>query len=314
MPRLAIAIPTFNRPGILRENLESMLPELRETQVPVYISDDSRDGETAEMVAAFTVQHPATHYVRNRPGLGHDLNCLHTLDLPEADYVWYLGDAMRILPGGLNRVLSIIESQAPDFLAVAAVDRKEIGLPTGMYSDPQLVMESLAWHLTMTGSTIYSHRFLENVHANYSHFIGTNFIQLGVLLQSLPASSRGLFWINERWISGHPAKGESYWEKTPFKVFMKDWADFILGLPECYPLDVKQRTVRSHSRETGLLEWKSLKRFHVYGLLGLDDYLAYRPYWKAVTGVSGLRVAALTLIPSSIRLFLRQPRKFFSNK
>lgn len=314
MPRLAIAIPTFNRARILQENLESMLPELRENQIPVYISDDSSDGETGEMVVTFSRLHPATHYARNWPSLGHDRNCLHTLALPEADYVWYLGDAMRILPGGLRRVLSIIESEEPDFLAVAAVDRKEVGLSTGIYNDPQLVMESLAWHLTMTGSTIYSRRFLENVHSRYSHFIGTNFIQLGVLLQNLPASPRGLFWINERWISGHPAKGESYWEKTPFKVFMKDWADFILGLPESYALDVKRRTVRSHSRETGLLEWKSLKRFHVYGLLGLDDYLVYRPYWKAVTGVSSLRVAALTLIPSSIRLFLRQPRKFFSNK
>ena len=295
--RLAVAIPAYNRAAVLKTNLLAMLPELRDTQVRVFISDDSKDDLTQEVVAEFTREHPHIHYVRNRPGLGHDLNCLHTLSLPDADYVWYISDATRIQPGGLRRVLSVIEAERPDFLAVTAKQRQAIALPTGHYRDPTQLLESLAWHLTMTGATIYQRRFLTDMHARYGHFVGTNFIQLGILLQNLPDSTGGLYWLNENWVEADQNKGDSYWKKTPLKVFMKDWADFVMGLPEAYPIAAKRRSVRSHSRKTGVLEWRALIELHAQGLLNYAEFERYRPYWQLVTGVPGILVAALALWP-----------------
>ena len=48
---LSISIPTFSRPEILRENILLMLPEIREFSVPIYISDDSLDILTENMIA-----------------------------------------------------------------------------------------------------------------------------------------------------------------------------------------------------------------------------------------------------------------------
>jgi glycosyltransferase involved in cell wall biosynthesis len=304
--RLALAIPAYSRAVVLRSNLEAMLPELRETETQVFVCDDSKDDLTRATIAQFTERHPHTHYVHNQPGLGHDLNCLRTLALPNTDYVWYLSDATRIHPGGLKRVLSAIANDSPDFLAVTSEKRRQIELPTGKYAEPLQVIESLAWHLTMTGATIYNRRFLHDMHAQYKHFVGTNFIQLGVVLQNLPFSTGGLCWINENWVEAHRDKGESYWEKTTLKVFMKDWADFIALLPDTYSMAMKHRIIRSHSRMTGVLEWRALTRLHAQGLLGPEEFRLYRRYWKVVTGVPAFLVRALTLWPSAPRRAGRQ--------
>ena len=292
-----MAIPAYNRPAVLRSNLEQMLPELRETGVQVFISDDSTNSQTCEMVAQFAEQWPHTHYVRNQPSLGHDRNCLRTLSLPDTDYVWYLSDATRIYPGGIRRILTAIDSETPDFLAVNAKHRTSIDLPSGKYDDPNAVIEFLGWHLTLTGATIYHRRHLEDMQVRYEHFVGTNFIQLGVLLQSLPTAKGGFLWFNEQLIEAHRDKGDSYWKKTALKVFMKDWADFIMNLPDAYPLATKRRAVRLHSRKTGVLEWRELKRLHAQGLLTYDDFKRYRGYWRLVTGVPDWLVAALSNWP-----------------
>jgi len=44
--RLAIAIPTYNRCEILREDLLLILPEIIEHSIAVYISDDSSNDDT----------------------------------------------------------------------------------------------------------------------------------------------------------------------------------------------------------------------------------------------------------------------------
>ncbi|MEO6600737.1 MAG: glycosyltransferase [Polyangiaceae bacterium] len=295
--RLAVAIPAYNRAAVLRSNLDSMLPELRETGTPVYICDDSTDDLTRATVAEFAASYPQTYYVHNRPGLGHDRNCLATLSLPEAEYVWYLSDATRIHPGGLKRVLAAIASERPDFLAVTAKQRTKIELPTGRYLDPNRVLVALAWHLTLTGATIYQRRFLLDMQARYGHFVGTNFIQLGVLLQNLPQSAGGLYWINEEWVEAHLAKGDSYWKKTALKVFMKDWADFILSLGDDYTTRAKQKAIRSHSRRTGVLEWRAILELRRQGLLNVEEAHLYRDYWRLVTGVPAPIITALARCP-----------------
>jgi len=301
---LAIAIPAYNRPQVLLENLEAMLPELLETGVPVYVSDDSSQDATGEAVKAFSLKYPHVYYIRNRPGFGHDLNCLNTLAMPSTDYVWYLGDSIRILPGGLKRILALLGARQHDFLAVSARGRGVIDVPTGTYGNYAQVLETLAWHLTLTGVTIYHHRFLEDLQARYGHFVGSNLIQLGILLQNLPEGS-WIHWINEEWIEGHQLKGESYWRKTPFKVFIRDWSEFILGLPEAYPLRSKHIAIRSHSLRTGILEWRALRRMHFEGLLGPRELRDYWSLWKLATGVSPFRMALLACFPVRLRRAIR---------
>ena len=79
--------------------------------------------KTEEVVSEIQKIYPYIYYTKNTPGLGHDKNCIRTILYPTEKYVWYLGDSVIIKSGGIERVLSQIESYHPDFLSVNALGR-----------------------------------------------------------------------------------------------------------------------------------------------------------------------------------------------
>jgi len=48
--RLSIAISSYNRSEILKENLLLMLDEIKEFSIPIYISDDSTNDDIERFV------------------------------------------------------------------------------------------------------------------------------------------------------------------------------------------------------------------------------------------------------------------------
>ena len=72
--------------------------------MPVHVSDDSPGPETELAMKEIAVTYDLLHYTKNTPSLGHDRNFFRTLQLPTAEYVWYLGDSVFIRPGVLDRI------------------------------------------------------------------------------------------------------------------------------------------------------------------------------------------------------------------
>ena len=64
---LSVAIPTYNRTDILISNLQSILDELIEHQIAVYISDDSNNEETEIAIQELQTIHPLIFYFKNEP-------------------------------------------------------------------------------------------------------------------------------------------------------------------------------------------------------------------------------------------------------
>ncbi|MBP1920720.1 glycosyltransferase family 2 protein [Youngiibacter multivorans] len=292
--RLAIAIPTYNRHLILKENLELMLPEIMEHGIKVYISDDSSNNLTGEMASELKERYPNIEYIRNDPRLGHDRNCLSTLGKPDQEYVWYLGDSQIICPGGIKRVLEVIESKACDFIVVNSLHRG-IGITSKEYTDANEFFVDLAWHTTLTGATIYRKDNLFRV--SYDRYLGSNFMQLGILLQELLDSRNGICWLNENLIYGNEKKGGSYWNKQVFKVFAEDWVDFISSLPDGYSRENKVRVMKSHSDNTGLFNERSYMAYRISGKLDMKAYLKYYSKLKYATSFDIFNVLLLALTP-----------------
>ena len=121
--RLAVAIPTFNRVELLEANIRSMLPELREFSIPIYVSDDSSNDDTKLMIAKLQKNYQYIFYSKNEKNLGHDKNFFQTLKLPEADYVWLLGDSLSLKSGALLSLLKAIVKKQPEIIGVNAKNR-----------------------------------------------------------------------------------------------------------------------------------------------------------------------------------------------
>ncbi|ETA80735.1 glycosyltransferase family 2 protein [Youngiibacter fragilis] len=292
--RLAIAIPTYNRHQILRENLELMLPEIIEHGIKVYISDDSSDDLTKEMVSELMRIYPNIEYTRNEHRLGHDRNCISTLGKPGQTYVWYLGDSQIICPGGIKRVLEVIGEKPYDFIAVNSLHRC-ISTPSKVYTDANEFFVDLAWHTTLTGATIY--RTGKLFTKDYDRYLGSNFMQLGILLQELLDSSTGICWLNENLIYGNEKKGGSYWNSQVFKVFAEDWVDFIYSLPEGYTHDNKVKVMKSHSDNTGLFNERSYLAYRLSDRLDLKSYYKYYGKLKYATSLDIFDVFKIAITP-----------------
>src|SRR5882762_10025745 len=150
---LAIAIPTYNRPDILRESLLSILDDVKKFSISIYISDDSENNYTRIMIANLKKEYANIFYFQNNPGLGHDKNCIKTLSLPNEDYIWYLNDSAVVLNGALNKLMSIISDRDFDFISVNAQGRK-LNIEDRIFDNGNELLINLGWHLSQTGATI----------------------------------------------------------------------------------------------------------------------------------------------------------------
>ena len=82
-----------------------MLPEIKEFSIPIFISDDSKDCDTKNVIQELNGIYEYIFYYKNTPSLGHDHNIFHTLGLAKSDYVWMLGDSMLIKKGAIAKAI-----------------------------------------------------------------------------------------------------------------------------------------------------------------------------------------------------------------
>lgn len=302
--KLAIAIPTYNRCEILKENLLYMIDEIKNYNIPIYISDDSDNDLTKNMITELKKDYEYIYYFKNESSLGHDRNCLYTLSLPDEDYIWYLGDSMRIENGKIKDILDISSKDCYDLILVNCLDR-DVNVPSKQYFSHRTFFLELAWHATLTGATIYHKDSLNKI--NFKKYLDTNFVQLGIILERALDIKNGILWINKSYISSNKKK-KSYWSKNIFEVFAKNWSDFILNLPEAYSYKDKLRVIKDHSDYTGIFK---LKRYLVYraeGVLNIKSYIKYFKSLKLASSLNILIIFFLLLIPSFI---LKLPLNIF---
>lgn len=110
-PVLAVAIPTFNRAGILDDALWNIGPQIRRShpQAVCYVVDNASTDDTAAVVQKHQQLWPGILYVRNAENVGLIRNIARGIELPDARWVWLLGDDDVPMPGSVCDLLCDIE-------------------------------------------------------------------------------------------------------------------------------------------------------------------------------------------------------------
>ena len=297
-PLLAIAIPTYNRTEILQENLRAMLPDLIEHQVSVYISDDSPDDRTREMVEKLCAEFPLLVYRKNDPRFGHDANFFATLAMPDTEYVWYLGDSLYFESGMLGRVLEALSETRPDFCFLNAY-APEPGsrLVEGEAVHPFLLDRT--WYLTLSGATIYGRtpRALRIADARRADW--KNFPQLGLILESCAQTPQRLQWLGTP-ILKFNRKKSSYWLKSAFSVFVKDWCALIRSFPSLFSPSEQDRIIRSHGVHTRLFGPVSLIQLRALGALTVEELDQHWRDFAIASPIAPLWAQILARLPQPV--------------
>jgi abequosyltransferase len=295
--KLAIAIPTYNRSEILRENLLLIFDDLKRYSIPVYISDDSTNDSTQIIANELVAEYPHVFYLKNIPSLGHDLNCIRTLKLPRTDYVWYLNDSAIIVPGALSKVLEVLNTSDYDFVSVNAKGRR-LDLNDQVFSDANHLLVTLGWHLTQTGCTIYSKKCLSVI-----EFLQIsnckNFPQTAIIFECFSEGNKTLLWLNEKMIKGNKQK-RSYWSAKVFDIFLGDWNSFVMKLPAIYSIENKKQTVISHSLNTRLFSFSKLKKYRSKGVFNVEVYTKFELLLLQGTNVPKILAKLIAVFPKAI--------------
>ncbi len=119
-PRLAVCIPAYNQPTLLRETLTSLCDQgLARHDYLVVVSDDASPADLESVVAEFRDRLNIT-YDRSPENIGHIKNFDRVWQLTDTPYVSFLPHDDVIAPGHFGRVLALLE-QHPDTVLVPSL-------------------------------------------------------------------------------------------------------------------------------------------------------------------------------------------------
>jgi hypothetical protein len=296
--KLSIAIPTYNRSEILKINLLLIIDELIEYNISVYISDDSTNRKTEVIYNELKEKHKNIFYFKNNTRLGHDNNCIKTILLPSETYVWYIGDSMIIKKGAIKKIIEIISIKEYDFISINALERINLNIEEKEYTNGLEILEDLGWHLTMTGTTIYNKNKLININ-NLDLKKCENFPQTAIIFEQFAIKKSSLYWINENLISGNNNK-KSYWHQKVFEVFLVDFKNLIIKLPDYYPINSKNKTIRKHSKLSGIFNYHNFIKYRISKIYNLNEFKKYKIYFKKYLDLNILLLFIISVFPLSV--------------
>lgn len=293
-PSLAVVIPTYQRSAILGAGLERMAASLARHRVTLFISDDSPDDATEQMVAGFAARVPNVHYRRNTPALRHDQNVVESLLWPDADFVWILGDAGWIEPDAFERVIGMLGHQDLVFVNSHAPVRPDAAALSG--DAARMLVRDMLWHQTLTGATIYGRRVLEWLRATApdTKDLGRNFPHLAIILDFVATHDPVLGWIGEP--STRFAPKDSYWRAQALSVFVDDWATAVRRRPDVILPEERTAVLRAHSANMSLFHAGLLRDLRRAGTL-TTQYVRSQPDFFAVMHLPRWKVEMILRLP-----------------
>lgn len=161
--KLTIAIPTYNRSGFLKRNLEGLLQQYdAELSIEIIVSDNKSTDDTQEIVKAFTALGLPIKYILNDTNTGLEANLIQCYDVASGDYVLVLGDDDMLMAGAINIILEKIEEAEYGIIYLVGSSFDDTG-----YN-----------HIPATiGSKVYTsaNKFINRIHF-YSTFISSNVV------------------------------------------------------------------------------------------------------------------------------------------
>lgn len=109
-PLLSICVPSYNRPRQLGELLASI--DGPPDELEIVIAEDHAPERMAvrAIVAAYAAASGyATHYHENPVNLGYDGNLRRLIECAQGDYVLFMGDDDRFVPGALTEFIAFLK-------------------------------------------------------------------------------------------------------------------------------------------------------------------------------------------------------------
>lgn len=314
MKQLAICIPTYNQPEMIREMLIRCLKMYEEAGIDVYIYDSSPDNKTESIVSESRVNAQNIYYSRLPADTHSNLKVLgayrEIIGTKKYAYLWLCPDYIQLTRQGMECVLDHCRTGF-DICVLNYRDVEHVG--EKKYTDINVFFLDCAWHMTSYMATVIRLSVFEDVEWRnfyerytipgrivHSH-VALYFEQLAKM-QEIRAVHVPFTALHIR-IS--PYRKESLWKKDVFPIWCEYWPDMIHALPKRY--QYKDEVIKKLGVNTGILSWNNFKALRRENIYDLNIFKKYRNKWKKLTNVPCKVLWMLAVMPPRIVSAFRKP-------
>jgi abequosyltransferase len=250
---ISICIPTYNNADCLKECLESLLPQIKPYQIPVYVSDNASTDNTIEMLSSFKNEcYPLLYFRSNNKNLGYGQNAVYAARMASSKYVWSFGDRRRLMPDSVKIVYSTLCEDDLDLLVLNNESTQQLGQVISArdtrYTSARTVFRELFFVVGTVGLQIlpaeaWKSKLLEKYLVENYH----DWIHLSAIFEFLA----GLKTVNVLFLAQPLVDSTNRWEPTctprHFEVWTT-WKNTINALPKSYTDGDKQFAIRCGAR------------------------------------------------------------------
>jgi len=127
--KLTVAIPTYNRNDILKENIALLLPQLN-SDCKLLVIDNHSETPVAETLKYYISEfsHVSIEVIRNRVNIGGNANILRCIEYCETEYLWILSDDDPVLNNAVETIFKYIhEDRLYDFINFSIIETNKEG-------------------------------------------------------------------------------------------------------------------------------------------------------------------------------------------
>ncbi|WP_221091165.1 glycosyltransferase family 2 protein [Deinococcus aquaedulcis] len=236
-PLLSLCIPTYNRAGLLRQMLQSILNDLAAMPhargVEIVIANNASSDDTRSVISDFQQRYPevAWNIHHHAVSVGAD-NVQIVTDYARGEFVWILSDDDLLLPGAISRLMAELNPET-DAVVVTCNHFIDGGAPGGLvqpvlpaayrngHTRPSEVIGELGTWITFLSVLCFRHSLTQDI--DYRPTFGTNLPQSYMFMDALLHSRRTVY-VSEPLLSMRHdnAGGYSY-----FKVFVNSFNSLL---------------------------------------------------------------------------------------
>ena len=213
----------------MKKCLESLIPQARKYNIPIYVSDNASTDNTTEMLDHFKKNYPYLYSKTNSKNMGVDKNMVSAVHMASSRYVWALGARRIILPGVVDKIYNILNQNTLDLLILNDLNPTFSAPKSDTYSSAHDIFRELNRNLTGLGFQILPlEAWKTEVAEKYAE---TDWTVFGVALEYIANKNNlNAFFLSEPIAT---ASGESKWIPRTFQIWTS-WKKVINSLPYFY--------------------------------------------------------------------------------
>ncbi len=307
MKKIAICIPTFNRPQVILD-IGSKIKEIVDDKIfDIYIYDSSPDSETEDIVQRmgadnfFYVRIPfSTHSSRKVYNI-----CQEKKLQDEYEYLWILADYLFFSEKIIREILTRLNEKW-DMLMLDFYDPEKRG--SRQYFSPNEIFYEYAWSMTQYGIMILNcetvlkkadwkfldKKYLVDKYKNFSHvlmYFETMLEIDGFRFYHMSIPKENVYY------SIYKSKKSDYLDEY-LHIWGYCWYQSIKALPDRYKNKI--HVIKTACRYTKNLGEKVLVELKTRGVLTIGSFLKYIFIWHCISTVPVIVACEIVFLPYGI--------------